>query len=441
MSGGRAPGGAIHYMSPAGLGDAWVGNELREVERAGVPFVLHALRRPASTPYFTSDWFRRTHEAARNLLPLPPLGFAASVLLAPFLFRARFLACLWNALTGERESVRVRAVGLWHLLLACHWARGMRRERVSHVHSQWIHAAGTVAWYGARLLGVSFSFTGHAADLFRNRAALRDKVRDAAFIGCISEFHRDLFRSLGARDGQLFLAYCGIDVAHFTPRLRPREPGRPPVLLSSGRLVEKKGFVHLIDACARLRRDGRDFRCVIGGSGPLESSLRARIAERGLGDVVTLTGKALSQEELPGFMEQGDVYCLPCVWASDDDVDGLPQMLVEAMACGLPAVSTRLVGIPDLVVHESTGLLVEPGDVDALAAALARLMDDEALARTLAERGRKLVEERFDIRTSLDGLISRYQERLGGAGTRPAGPGPARAAAGAPAPSGRGVPA
>ena len=320
----------------------------------------------------------------------------------------------WNALTGQRESARARAAGLWHLFVACHWARHVRQDDVSHIHSQWIHSAGTVAWYGARLLGVPFSFTGHAADLFRNRCALEDKVRDAEFIGCISEFHREFFRRLGAKDEQLILVYCGIDVAHFTPRLRKRVPGEGFRLLSSGRLVEKKGFEYVIDACAELVRRGREVECMIAGSGPLERALRQRIARLGLSDRITLTGTALAQEEIPGFMAQGDAYCLPCVWASDDDVDGLPQMLMEAMACGLPAVSTRLVGIPDLVVHEQTGLLVEPRDAPELAAAIERLIDDEPLRLRLAAGGRRIVEEKFDIETSLDALIDRYRRLLEG---------------------------
>ncbi len=418
----------IHYMSPIGLGAPWVGNELREVERAGVPFTLHALRNPAEI-HFTSEWARRLHRETRSVYPLPPLGFALSVALAPFLFGSRFFASLWNALTGERESLRARAAALWHLFVAAHWARSLRHEKVSHIHSQWIHSGGTVAWCAARMLGVPFSFTGHAADLYRNAVALNDKVRDAAFIGCISEFHKNLFREKGAREEQLQIAYCGIDVSHFTPRLRERRPGERVRILSSGRLVEKKGFEYLIDAVALLRAGGTDVECVVGGSGPLERDLRERAAKAGVADLVTVTGKGIAQEELPAFMAQGDIYCLACVWASDDDVDGLPQMLMEAMACGLPAVSTRLVGIPDLIIHEETGLLVEQRQARELADALARLIGDDALRRRLAEGGRRIVEEKFDILTTLDGLIDRYRRRLGM--PVPARPAPSARAAGA----------
>ena len=130
--------------------------------------------------------------------------------------------------------------------------------------------------YGAWLLGVPFSFTGHAVDLFRDRVALRDKIRRADFIVCISQFHREFFRQHGARDEQLHVVYCGIDAAAFSFR-RPSRQGLRPRILSVGRLVEKKGFHILIEACRLLADRGLDFECVIAGDGPWESALRRRV--------------------------------------------------------------------------------------------------------------------------------------------------------------------
>jgi glycosyltransferase involved in cell wall biosynthesis len=346
------------------------------------------------------------------LYPLPPVATLVNALAAPVRFGTRFAAAFWNALTGERESLRIRAVTLWHLVVACHWAATLRGQDVRHIHSQWIHSGGTVAMYGAWLLGTSFSFTGHAADLFRNRAALRDKIRRADFIICISDFHRRFYLDNGARPEQLRIAYCGIDTSHFAPRPRNRAEGEPFRILSSGRLVEKKGFRVLIEACAILKARGLDFTCAIAGSGPLDSALRAQVRDAGLDGRVTLTGEALKQEAIPDFMEGGDVYCLPCVWASDNDVDGLPQMLMEAMACGLPAVSTDLVGIPDLVIDGQTGLLVPPEDATALADALQRMAGDPALAQRLAAAGRAHVITDFDLGTCLEPLLDQYRKRL-----------------------------
>ncbi len=408
---------AVHYITPDGIGNAWVANELSRVEAAGVPFVLHAMRPPPQLRH-GSDWAIRMNDRTMVIYPLPAPALLLAVLVAPFQFHRRFLSALWNALFGKRENIRARVAGIAHLFVACHWARKARLlpERVGHIHSQWINSCGTIAMYGAWLLDVPFSFTGHASDLFRERCALEDKIRRADFIVCISEFHRRFYLQHGARPEQLLVVYCGIEPDWFYPSKRDRLSGQPYRILSSGRLVEKKGFRYLIEACRILSDRGGQFECVIGGNGELEGELRAQIARLGLSGRVTLTGQALLQEKIVDFMHGGDVYVLPCVWASDNDVDGLPQMLMEAMACGLPAISTRLVGIPDLVRNEETGLLVEPNDPAALADAIERLMNDKLLGARLAEAGRHWVGEKFNLRTCLEPLINRYRQRLGLAG-------------------------
>lgn len=401
----------IHYLTTQGVGDAWVGNELRIVLREGLPVRLHALNRPKST-FFASDDIQTLGEETNVLYPVSKGRVITNVALAPFRFGGRFWSAFFEALTGPRESAKVRLTALWHFFLACDWAAERRQEPVAHVHSQWIHSGGTVAMFGSWLLDVPFSFTGHAADLFRNRAALETKIRRADFIVCISEFHRGFFLENGARPEQLIKVYCGIDPSHFKPNRRVRPADAPFHVLSSGRLVGKKGFPVLIDAIAELKARGEDVTCTIGGSGPDEAALREQIAQNGLNDVITLTGEALKQENIPDFMAKGDVYALPCVWAEDNDVDGLPQMLMEAMACGLPAVSTDLVGIPDLIRNEETGLLVQPNGASALANALIRLRDDEPLATRLASAGREHVLETFDINTCLEPLLARYRTAL-----------------------------
>jgi len=176
--------------------------------------------------------------------------------------------------------------------------------------------------------------------------------------------------------------------------------------------VEKKGFADLIRACKLLADRGERFECVIGGSGPLEAELKAQIQSLGLADRITVTGQSLLQEKIIDFMHGGDVYVLPCVWAADGDVDGLPQMIMEAMACGLPAISTRLVGIPDLIKHADTGLLVEPNNPAQLADAMARLMHDPALAARLSDSGQRLLKQTFDLNNCLEPLIDQFRQSL-----------------------------
>ncbi|WP_425398124.1 glycosyltransferase family 4 protein [Aeoliella sp.] len=401
----------IHYITDIGVGNAWVANELREVHDAQIPFALHSMRRPQAT-HHKSQWVKDFESNTHVIYPMPLAASLWAFVLAPVLFGKRFFGAAWNSLTGDRENWRARLAGIAHFYTACYWARGLRNMEVDHVHAQWAHSAATIGMYGSWLLNKPFSFTGHACDLFRDRVALRDKIERAEFIVCISTFHRELYLENGARPEQLIIVYCGIDPTHFqsSTEVLSTRPGFEIRVVC--RLVEKKGIPYLIDACRMLIDRGiNDMHCTVGGSGPLENSLREEVKNAGLEHHFTLTGTGVSQEELPSFMSAGDVFCLPCVWSSDQDVDGLPQTLMEAMACGVPVVSTRLVGIPDLVVHEETGLLVEPNNSCQLADALQRLHDDIELRDKLAEAGRQCVVEHFDIHNCLAPLLSRFREK------------------------------
>ena len=406
----------IHYITSTGVGNAWVGNELMSLADQGIPFRLHSLHQPTST-FFKSE---RVGEIASQTNYIYPLGAGrviVSLLLAPFLFPRYFFPALWNSLFGRKESFTVRLKSFLHFCVACVWARDLRHQKVSHIHSQWINSCGTVGMYAAWLLGKSFSFTGHAADLFRERCALKDKISRAQFIVCISSFHRDFYIAEGADPDKLIINYCGIDPSQFSP-VSATDPnvqnsqGRPLRLLSAARLVEKKGFKYLISACKSLAEKGVDFECVIAGDGPLLNQLEEQIVQHNLAGRVSLTGLPLLQEDIPDFMRGGDIYCLPCVWASDGDVDGLPQMLMEAMACGVPVISTRLVGIADLIEDGETGLLAEPNDVDDLSEKIGRLIRDKSLRDRFSESGREKVKSEFDLSNCLEPLLNKFRQNI-----------------------------
>ncbi len=400
----------IHYITTHGIGNAWVAVELNTLKSWRIPVVLHSMRKPALN-FYSSDWAARLDRETRLIYPLPVLAVLAAVLVGPFLYGSRFFAALLNALFGKRESARVRVAGIAHFFVACYWARSLRNETVTQIHSQWAQSCASIGMHGAWLLDVPFSFTGHAVDLFRERAALCDKIRRAEFIVCISGFHRDFYLQNGACEEQLFIAYCGIDIGQFAYKGK-EQIATPPHIISVGRLVEKKGFEYLIDACGLLRERDRELHCTIAGDGPLEEVLRKRVEERQLGDIVTVTGKKILQEELADFMYSGDVFAQPCVWSKDNDVDGTPRTLMEAMACGVPSVSTRLAGIPDIIEHGKSGLLVEPNSVEELADAIQDIIESPELARSLSLGGRERIEQRFKLPECVEPLKKRFQAKL-----------------------------
>lgn len=399
----------IHYITSNGVGNAWVGNELMALSRQNLKFVLHSLHSPEKS-YFKSQAVAEINRQTHLIYPLTVFQVISGLCKGPLYFGRHFWFALLNALFGRKESFIVRLKSILHFSVACVWARYLQGQSVSHIHSQWINSCGTVGMYAAWLLQKPFSFTGHAADLFRERCALKDKIVRAEFIVCISKFHRNFYIKHGADPAKLIIAYCGIDTSLFQPKKSTYHSG-PIHIISAARLVEKKGLIYLIDACHRLKSE-LDFRCTIAGDGPLLAELKKLIARQGLSDQINLTGKPLLQEEITDFMASGDIYCLPCVWAQDGDVDGLPQMLMEAMACAVPVISTRLVGIPDLVKDGYSGLLVAPNNSQALASAISRLAVDNKLRQQLAIQGRKTVIDKFTIEKSLQPLFERFSQQI-----------------------------
>ena len=401
-------GNSICYITTNGIGNAWVAAELKVLAEKGINIDLYSMRRPHQS-FFSSDWANRISQQTEYLYPLPILSFFFSIFAAPFLFRARFFSGLWNALWSPRENVRARISGLAHFFVACHWARKIHPKNYQLIHSQWIQSGGTIGFYASWLLDIPFSFTGHAVDLFRDRCALKDKVKHADFIIAISQFHKDFYIAEGASAEKIHIIYCGIDLDEYGYSYPERK--EPVRILSFGRLVEKKGYSTLIKACGLLRDLGLDFHCEIAGSGPEYGTLMKLTASLNLDKRITITGKALNQEEIEEWMKTGDIFAQPCCWSADNDVDGIPRSLMEAMAVGLPSISTAVAGIPDLIEHMKTGLLIAEQDADALAKAIKLIIDDPSLRQELSKGGRQIIEQRFNLETCLDPLAEIFSDR------------------------------
>ena len=401
-------GNSICYITTNGIGNAWVAAELKVLAEKGINIDLYSMRRPHQS-FFGSDWANKISQQTECLYPLPILSFFFSILAAPFLFRARFFSGLCNALWSPRENIRARVAGLAHFFVACHWARQISPKSYQLIHSQWIQSGGTIGFYASWLLDIPFSFTGHAVDLFRDRCALKDKVKHADFIIAISKFHKDFYITEGASAEKIHIVYCGIDLDEYAYNFS--ESKAPIRVLSFGRLVEKKGYSILIEACGLLRDLGVDFHCEIAGSGPEYEALKRLTASLNLDKRITITGKALNQEEIEEWMQKGDIFAQPCCWSADNDVDGIPRSLMEAMAVGLPSISTSVAGIPDLIEHMKTGLLIAEQDADALAKAIKLLIDDASLRKDLSKSGRQIVEQKFNLETCLDPLAEVFSQR------------------------------
>jgi glycosyltransferase involved in cell wall biosynthesis len=270
-----------------------------------------------------------------------------------------------------------------------------------------------VARLAAAIAGVSYSFTAHARDIFHGnvvREQLARKLDDAATAVTVSRYNEAwLQREFDESSRSVEVVYNGLDLDGF-PYSDPAE--REAVLIGIGRLVEKKGFADLIEACAVLKRAGRRFRCEIIGGGPCRESLAARVAELGLGDRVQFLGPLPATEVAPRLAHAA-VLAAPCVVASDGDRDGLPTVLLEAMALGTPCVSTDVTGIPEAIENSRTGLIVPRNAPSHLAEACGRLLEDSDLRVRIARNARRRIEKRFDIRRNAERLRALFSRAVG----------------------------
>jgi glycosyltransferase involved in cell wall biosynthesis len=291
---------------------------------------------------------------------------------------------------------------------------------VRHIHAHFCHGATTVTWFVSLITGLPFSFTAHAKDIYCDSlnpaGLLRRKMRAARFVVTCTDANRDhllevepsanvrcIYHGLNAEFSDLLVDEVKLPEKH--ERLRA---------LGVGRLVPKKGFDVLVQACAILKRRGFHFETVIVGEhGEHELELRRQIAAHGLRDRVRLTGP-LEQARLYNEYQRADIFCLPCRVLENGDRDGLPNVLMEAMACGLPVITTPVSGIPEIIKDGHNGTLVPPDDAEALANAIQRISSDRMLARNLGRAGRLTVLERFDgDRTAVE-LASLFAAATGG---------------------------
>jgi colanic acid/amylovoran biosynthesis glycosyltransferase len=290
-------------------------------------------------------------------------------------------------------------------------ARAAQAAGINHLHAHFASDATTVALLAARIMGGTFSFTAHARDIYHtyvspeaDAAKRRAKLREAAFVVTVSDYNADHLRALCPdAAGRIHRLYNGIDLSAFTPT-EAAVPGR---ILAVGRLVEKKGFAVLVAACAILQARGVDFDCRIVGDGPLQSALAAQIAGAGLDGHVQLMG-AMPQERLAGLLGTAAVATLPCIVTADGDRDGLPTVLLEAMAKALPVVTTTVTGGPEIVVHGETGFLCEPGDATGLADALQAAISDPFKASAMGAVGRLRAERLFDLTINVAALAKHF---------------------------------
>ena len=286
--------------------------------------------------------------------------------------------------------------------------RWMRQHSLTHLHCHLAQQAATVGLYVHTVFAFGFSMTVHGPDEFYDAKGqyLEQKIAAADFIICISNYARSQLMMLSPYIywNKFIVTRLGVDPELFSPP--PDKDAREFFeILCVGRLTRAKGQHMLIDAVEQLTQQGRRVRLRLLGTGPEIASLRKQTAQNRIVDSVIFEG-AMNQDRIRTFYAIADLFCLPSF------AEGLPVVLMEAMAMGIPCVSTQITGIPELIRSGTDGLLVAPSDLDALVAALAKLMDDATLRQRFSNNGRKRILKQYDLHRNVKELAAHFAERI-----------------------------
>ena len=296
---------------------------------------------------------------------------------------------------GKTDSLRLHQ--------ATYIGTRLQKLGIRHVHTHFAGMAARTAFWIRKFFAIDYSLTVHANDIFvppKFEVGLSEILSSASAIIAVSDFAANQLRERFPENaGRVHRIYNGIDCAQF----KPAQFERPPLILSIGRLISKKGFDVLIDACALLRQRGHGFRCEIIGEGPLFEELQGRIHRQDLGEHVHLAGPQ-TQSEIATRLSKATVLALACRIDPDGAMDNLPTVIMEAMASVLPVVSTDIGGISEMVRDRESGLLVGQNDPVATADALSQLIKDIELAQSFGGKGRERAGKFFSIEKNVRAL-------------------------------------
>jgi glycosyltransferase involved in cell wall biosynthesis len=343
--------------------------------------------------------------------PLWPPGLAlllfshlALLFAAP---RRYFAAARFHFSSGSNPRLK-------DFLQAGYLGRALSKGKFTHLHAHFANVPTTVAKIVKHLTGIGYSFTAHAKDVYLTPPSeLARKIKEAKCVLTCTAVNQHYLAGLADQGTPVRLAYHGVDVSRFRALSSGDSPQNDgvPLILSVARLCEKKGLEFLIEACRILVDRGVAFQCCIVGYGPLEDKLQKMIASLALRDTVFLLGK-MTQDQLAQLYPQSNLFVLPCMVLENGDQDGIPNVLFEAMVCGVPIISTEIPGVCELIEHRKNGLLVEQRNSPALADAMELLIGSPGLRNDLARKGRQTVLAGFTRESSARNVYNIFSSVL-----------------------------
>jgi len=383
----------------------FVYREIMALRAMGVNIDTFSIWKP--NPTKVSQEARHLIDTTFYILPLSWFKFLKAHLYFLLTCPHKYVPTLFYVLTRPGMKFSHRRRTFFQFLYAVYLATEIKKRGIQHIHAHFALNAATVALVISRLLDITYSLTAHANDIFDDPVLLKEKLENAKFAITISDYNKQYLQQFVSAD-KIYIVYYGLDLDRFVP-LSECTTGSVPIIFSIGRLVEKKGFPYLIEACQILVKRNYHFKCEIVGEGPQRDMLQKMIAEAHLEGIVSLEGAVL-QENLLDYWRKATIFVLPCVIGEDGDRDGMPNVLIEAMALQVPVISTSIVGIPEFIQHGHSGFLALPRDAQTLAELIGRMLDDPVLRDQMRRNARIITEQSFDLQHNVRQILDLYKQ-------------------------------
>jgi colanic acid/amylovoran biosynthesis glycosyltransferase len=390
--------------------DTFIQREVVGLRSKGIEVLTAALRSPEATNN-VSDLIRNERKNTAYFLPANPLRLLRINILTVVKAPGDYLKTLKLAFKTRKPGIKGALYQLFYFQEALLLSDYLKSHNIQHLHNHFGDSSGMVAMLASHLSGVGYSITFHGPHIFFEPTllALREKIKYAKFIVCISHYCKSQLMLFSDVEDwhKLKIVHCGVDVDQYAmPLVKPTTDSSQPVkLLYVGRLAAEKGVPVLLRSLISLKNDGHRFHLTLLGDGPERTALEMEVKENGLTEMVHFAGFA-SQETVRDTLQNSDVFILPSF------AEGVPVSLMEAMACGVPVIGTNVGGVTELIEHGVSGMVVAPSDDVALQNAILSYIKHPELRETIRITARNTIESNFNFRIEVNKLEHLIKEQL-----------------------------
>lgn len=385
------------------LTTTFIDREIIRLTERGIDLDIYSIRRPPlGIPLSTFQL--ELQQRVNYLLPINLLKLLVSQLYFSIVKPLRYFSTLVYLLSRPHPNLSTRIKTLLHFGEGVYFSYFLRNEKIHEIHAHFLDRAAVLALVAKRLLDIPFSLSIHAgADIYVHPILLREKLVDARQAVTCTQHNKNHLETIVGHTLSKKITFIphGLDSSAYQSRNHNHDK---LIILSVGQLKMRKGFLQLVDVCKMLDNKGYDFKCEIIGEGPLRKALEERISDLSLEDKVFLHG-ALPHEAVLEKYQKATMFVMPCIQTDDGDVDGIPNVLLEAMAMKLPVISTKVSAIPELIDDQKNGVLVSPNEQDELFEAIIKLLSSPGKQEELGELGRQTVLSEFDIEKNVDQFV------------------------------------